>query len=98
MWNNVVKKEREEKEKVKKQSKHDNGTEIYFGTVTNSGKGYTHERINGKDFTDILAEYLWLSFDRTRLNNNWNDEIPQRQIKYINHSKYILQEVLTNKK
>ena len=95
----MVKEKGKEKEKVnKKQSKHNEGTEIYFGTVTNSGKGYIHECINGKDFTDKLAEYLWLSFDRTRLNNNWNDEIPQRQIKYINHSKHILQEVLTNKK
>lgn len=85
----MVKEQKKGKKKeVKKQSKHDEGVEIYTGTFTNDGKGYKHEFINGKKdsntLTELIAKYLWLKYDRTRLTDDWNNETKQRQLRWVN--------------
>lgn len=72
----------ENKRKVVGTSKKKKEKVIFSGTVSNAPK------------VGQLAQYLWINFDRTRLNDNWNDEIPQRQVKWISHADYIIKEIL----
>lgn len=79
-------KEKGKKKKIVKNKKEEEKiTEIFSGTVTNA---------QSNNNIDELAQYLWVNFDRTRLNDNWNDEIPQRQIKWTTHAEHILTEIL----
>lgn len=84
-------KEKGKKKKIVKNNKEEKIIEIFSGTVTNA-------QLKSKNNVDKLAQYLWINFDRTRLNDNWNDEIPQRQIKWITHAEYIIKEILSSKK
>jgi len=82
----VEQKEKGKKKKIVKNKKEEEKiTEIFSGTVTNA---------QSNNNIDELAQYLWVNFDRTRLNDNWNDEIPQRQIKWTTHAEHILTEIL----
>lgn len=79
-------KEKGKKKKIVKNKKEEEKiTEIFSGTVSSNAQSNN---------IDQLAQYLWVNFDRTRLNDNWNDEIPQRQIKWTTHAHHILTEIL----
>lgn len=79
-------KEKGKKKKIVKNKKEEEKiTEIFSGTVSSNAQSNN---------IDQLAQYLWVNFDRTRLNDNWNDEIPQRQIKWTTHAEHILTEIL----
>lgn len=84
-------KEKGKKKKIVKNKKEEEKiTEIFSGTVSSNSQLKSNN-------IDQLAQYLWVNFDRTRLNDNWNDEIPQRQIKWTTHAEHILTEILNKK-